>query len=238
MEFHPPTYVRPDFCINCETRTRGFVMFTSRIVSRSTVFLIPILLMAAPLSAAELPTLEQVLDRYIAALGGQEALAKLESRTIIGKQVDDRPYKGAPVETPFEARADTSTGWTLVFHEAEGDVGEYGDSGKNTKLAFIFNPRAPLMLEKYFPNPRLTGTWEYDGIHYYKVENDLKFEHYTLYFEVETGTLTRIGYHWSLEDYREVDGVLIPFTVAQGRKGGLTNLYFDSVTHNTAAGGQ
>ena len=210
-------------------------MFTPRRIIPPICFLIPILLMSTSLVAAEPPTLEQVLERYVEALGGREAIAKLQSRTIIGIQIDDRPYKGPPVETPFEAWADTSTSWTLVYREGEGDIRENGDSNKNTKLAYIFNPQAPLMLDKYFPNPRLTGTWEYDGIHYYKVENDLKFEHYTLYFEVMTGMLTRIGYHWSLEDYREVDGVLIPFTVAQGRKGGSTNLYFNSVTHNNAA---
>ena len=88
------------------------------------------------------------------------------------------------------------------------------------------------MVSRYFPNLRLTGTWDYDGVQYYKVENDLKFEYYTLYFEVETGMLTRIGYHWWLEDFRAVDGVLVPFTIVRGRKGGSTNLYFDSVTHN------
>jgi hypothetical protein len=66
---------------------------------------------------------------------------------------------------------------------------------------------------------------------YYKVENDLKFEYYTLNFEVETGMLTRIGYHWQLEGFRAVDGVMVPARVVQGRKGGSTNLYFDTVTH-------
>ena len=76
-------------------------------------------------------------------------------------------------------------------------------------------------------------TWDYDGVQYYKVENDLKFEYYTLYFEVETGMLTRIGNHWWLEGYRPIDGVLVPATVVQGRKGGSTNLYFDTVSHGT-----
>ncbi len=210
-------------------------MFTPRRVFQSIVVLMAV---SFPAYAAELPTLDQVLERYVVALGGREAIAMLDSRTIIGERIDDRPHQGPRVETPFEARADTSTSWTLVFHEAAGDVGEIGDSSKSTKLAFIFNPRAPLQLEKYFPNPRLTGTWEYDGILYYKVENDLKFEYYTLYFEVETGMLTRIGYHWLLEDYRQVDGVLIPFIVVQGRKGGSTSLYFKTVTHNSAATGQ
>ncbi len=106
-----------------------------------------------------------------------------------------------------------------------------------TKLAFLFNPQGPLMVEKYFPNPRLMGTWTYDGVEYYKVENDLKFEYYTLYFEVETGMLTRIGYHWWLEGFRPIDGVMVPSKVIQGRKGGSTNLYFDEVSHGAEVAG-
>jgi hypothetical protein len=209
--------------------------------------LILMLSAAVPASAGELPTLEQILDRYVDVMGGQEAIAQLETRTIIGKQIDDRPYKGPPVESKLEAWADTNGNWAMILHGPEGAQGDGCSKGEswakkpgqppepndyeNTKLAFLFNPQGPLMISKYFPNPRVTGTWDYDGVLYYKVENDLKFEYYTLYFEVETGMLTRIGYHWWLEGFRPVDGVLVPAKVVQGRKGGSTNLYFDTVTH-------
>ena len=216
---------------------------------RSLVLLIPILVLSAvaPVAAGDLPTLEQIPDRYVEALGGREAIAKLETRTINGKQIDDRPYMGPPVETALEAWAAAGS-WAMVLRQDggdhregwDGDLNWVRDAGQpvqtndypNAKLAFIFNPQASLMLEKYFPNPRVTGTWKYDGKLYYKVENDLKLEYYTLYFEVETGMLTRIGYHWWLEDFRTVDGVKVPFKVMRGRKGGSTNLYFDTVTHN------
>ncbi len=209
-------------------------MFTFRGYFRTFLFLIPVfILTAAPLASADdLPTLEQILDRYIGALGGRENFAKLETRAITGTQIDDRPYVGAPVTTELEAWADNAGVFTMVLHEAEGDQHTGSNDDHQAKLAFVFNPQGSLMIAKHFPNPRVTGTWEYDGKLYYKVENDLKFEYYTLYFEVETGMLTRIGYHWWLEDFRTVDGVLVPFTVVRGRKGGSTNLYFESVTHN------
>ena len=202
---------------------------------------------ALPAAAGELPTLEQILDRYVEVMGGREAISKLETRTIVSKQIDDRPYAGPPVESKLETWADTNGAWAMILLETEGEHRE-GFDGKtswiqkpggsaqpqeyrNTKLAFLFNPQGPLMISKYFPNPRVTGTWEYDGVQYYKVENDLKFEYYTLYFEVETGMLTRIGYHWWLEGFRPVDGVLVPAKVVQGRKGGSTNLYFETVAH-------
>jgi len=194
--------------------------------------LVVILLIPGALPAAAdeiLPTLEQVFERYVEAMGGREAIAKLTTRTITGKQIDDRPYMGPPEETKLEAWADTTGEWTMILHDPEGEsrVGAQG----NTKLAFLLNPQGPLMISKYFPNPRMTGTWEYDGVMYYKVENDLKFEYYTLYFEVDTGMLTRIGYHWYLDGFRPVDDVMVPAIIYQGRKGGSTNLYFDNVIH-------
>jgi hypothetical protein len=208
---------------------------------------------SAATAGEDLPTLEQVLDRYIEAMGGRDTIEKLESRVIVGREIDDRPYKGPPVESNLKIWGDTSGDWTMES-DLDGKIKLQGSSEgskwvkqhgmetqpgkhKDTKLAFLFNPQGPLMVAKYFPNPRLTGTWDYDGVAYYKVENDLKFEYYTLYFEVETGMLTRIGYHWKLEGFREVDGVLVPGVVFQGRKGGSTNLYFDEVTHGDEVAG-
>lgn len=205
--------------------------------------------LTVPVAAEEaLPTLDQILERYVDALGGREAIAALESRVISGREIDDRPNQGPPVESALQVWADDGGDWTMSLKKDSGQSREGSAGGKswvkkpgedtaeaeykNTKLAFLFNPQGPLMVEKHFPNLHMTGTWDYDGVQYYKVENDLKFEYYTLYFEVETGLLTRIGYHWKIEGYRPVDGVLVPAKVAQGRKGGTTDLYFDEVTHN------
>jgi hypothetical protein len=198
----------------------------------SWMLLFPVLLMAGALPAAaeeELPTLEQILERYVEVMGGREAISKLETRTIIGKQIDVQPHMGPPEESKLEAWADTSGEWTMILSDPQR-VFRLKPQG-NTKLAFLLNPQGPLMIAKYFPNLRLTGTWDYDGVWYYKVENDLKFEYYTLYFEVETGMLTRIGYHWYLDEFRPIDGVMVPGIIYQGRKGGSTNLYFDNVIH-------
>jgi len=221
-------------------------MSTFRRFFRPFLVLVPVLILTSAPSvfAGDLPTLEQILDRYVEALGGRENIAKLATRSITGQQIDDRPYQGEPVTTELEMWADNTGVFSMVLHEAGGDRRTGSSDDHNAKLAFIFNPQGPLMVAKHFPNPHVTGTWDYDGKLFYKVENDLKFEYYTLYFEVETGMLTRIGYHWLLEDFREVDGVLVPFTVVRGRKGGSTNLYFESVTHNVdvtehlAPGGQ
>jgi hypothetical protein len=128
-------------------------------------FLIPFLILTAAPSAFadDLPTLEQILDRYVDVLGGRENLAKLATRTITGKQIDDRPYQGEPVTTELEAWADNTGIFSMVLHEAEGDCLTGSDDGHNAKLAFIFNPQGPLMVAKHFPNPHVTGTWRRVG---------------------------------------------------------------------------
>ena len=98
-------------------------MFTFRSYFRPFLVLVPVfILTAAPLASADdLPTLEQILDRYIEALGGRDKIAKLETRAITGKQIDDRPYVGEPVTTELEAWADNAGVFNMVLHEAEGD---------------------------------------------------------------------------------------------------------------------
>lgn len=204
----------------------------NRTVKKFPWLLLSVLLIAGALPAAaeeDLPTLEQILERYVEVMGGREAISKLETRTVVGKQIDDRPSMGPPEESKLEAWADTSGEWTMILSDPQR-VFRLKPQG-NTKVAFLLNPQGPLMVDKYFPNLRLTGTWDYDGVWYYRVENDLKFEYYTLYFEVDTGMLTRIGYHWYLDEFRPVDGIMVPGIIYQGRKGGSTNLHFDNVTH-------
>jgi hypothetical protein len=193
------------------------------------------------------PTLQQIFDRNIEAMGGREAFEALEGRKVRGRQIDDRPYAGPAVTSRLEARADTAGHWSLILADGDEVNAEGRDAGgswgrkpgegakprdrDNAKLGYLLDPQGPLRIAQHFPNPRLTGTRIFEGVTYWMVENDLKYAYYTLYFEVESGLLTRIGFHWWLEDFREIDGVLVPHTVVRGRKGGSTNLYWDEVVH-------
>ena len=53
--------------------------------------------------------------------------------------------------------------------------------------------------------------------------------YWALHFDVETGLLNNIGFHWCLEDYREVDGVLFPHCIVTGRKGGSSTYVFTEI---------
>ena len=53
-----------------------------------------------------------------------------------------------------------------------------------------------------------------------------------LYFDVETGQLVQIGGNRKLQDYRPVDGVMVPHRIETSRKGGWAAYEFHSVTHD------
>ncbi len=77
----------------------------------------------------------------------------------------------------------------------------------------------------------------HEGRQVYAIESDRRQEYYTLYFDIESGLLTNIGYHWYIEQYRRVDGVLVPHRVVAGRKGGSVTHAFDEIVTNTPVSG-
>jgi len=208
---------------------------------------------AAPAKRGGEPTLEQVLERYYEAIGGRDALERITTRVSTGRVVDDRPYTGPVRITRFEAYGRERGQRAYVEHLPGGDrtEGFNGETGwvfedgevtalverNRSKLAFVLDPQGPLRIREYFGEMRLTGMTTYEGRSVYAVETDRDPTYYTLYFDVATGLLTNIGYHWSLEQYREVDGVLMPHRVVAGRKGGSVTHAFDEIVTNTPVSG-
>ena len=205
---------------------------------------------SADAAADSLPTLASILDRYVEALGGREAIGRLESRRCRGRLVTDLPSRRPPLleKMEMETYAALPDKWLLIGRDSTGVLknGFDGEIGwdqnlervkreprmERAKLAFIINPHGSLLIEEYFHDLTLAGTAEWDGRTCYAVESDRKASHYTLYFDAETGLLSRIGAYWILRDYREVDGVMFPFEVEVSRKGGSTTYFFEEVEHN------
>jgi hypothetical protein len=102
---------------------------------------------------------------------------------------------------------------------------------------FVLDPQGPLRIREYFAGLKLTGVTDLEGRSVYVVESDRSHEHYTLYFDVESGLLTGIGYYWHLQDYRAVDGALVPHRVVAGRKGGSVTYAFEEIVANVAVSG-
>ncbi len=205
-------------------------------------------------SATDIPdiSVDEILDRYVAAVGGEDALKKLTTRECMGKVTTDLTSRNLPVYESKLFRASAKLPGKCLFEELiDGPSARRGSDGLihwrvdqcgiksvdngNLKLDFLTDPQGALRIREYFPNLTLKGTWEVNGKTTYQLEpSDLKPEYYSLYFDVETGLLLSIGYHWFVEDYREVDGVLFPHKIATGRKGGSTIFEISSVKHNVA----
>lgn len=195
-----------------------------------------------------LPSVEYVLSRYIEALGGREALEAVETRTISGRFIDDRPYRGPVVVVPFEASSGNPGKWVMTHDwsdglESEGFDGEEWwhvkagaverEAGvKRSKMAFHLDAQGPLRMHEYFGEMRVTGERWVNERRAYVVETDRDSAYYALYFDVESGLLTSIGYHSEVGDYRDVNGVKVPFRIVFGRKGGSNTYAFDEVLVN------
>ena len=192
----------------------------------------------------------QVIEQYIEAIGGRSAIENLNTRTLTGYLVDNLSWRDPQVDTQrltcqagcedrykvelasrlgIELEGfDGKTGWRL---DHEGALHSDPDA-ERSKLAWLVNPRHALRVSAYFPNLKLDTTREVEGRACYVVGCDRPAEYFALYFDVETHLLRAIGWHWLLEDYGVVDGVLLPHRIVCNRKGGSSTYVFESIEHN------
>jgi hypothetical protein len=196
-------------------------------------------------------TVERVLERYIEAVGGREAIEKLRTRTVIGTFTKDLHWDDPPYEHYKIVIFAKSQGQALLDeHKPGGRRMEGFDGSVNwvrdgkgvelkekfylRKVAWACNPQSALRVEQFFPDLSISRKESSRGGRFYVLETAaLPFEHYALFFDKRTGLLRHIGYHWDVEDYREVDGVLVPHRLVAGRKGGSCTYQFEEIVNNT-----
>lgn len=186
-----------------------------------------------------LPTVDQVLDKYVQGLGGEAAFKKLNTRVMKGAQIT---FDGTniPLET-YQAAPDKLV--TILTTPRQGVM----MSGYNGTTAWSKNARgqremsgAQLALMKrasdfygdikpreVFPNLTVAGRekiGDREAIVLTSKVSDTRTE--KLYFDTQTGLLLRIlgitqtvlapiPEQTDFEDYREVDGIRLPFTIRQ-----------------------
>jgi hypothetical protein len=186
--------------------------------------------------AEDLPTKEEVLNRFEKAVGGKDALSTRSEIMVEGTIINDLSWKEPNyTETPFRARSDRdcqvlyaeTTDWEDLPHE---------DSGQpQVKLRWLMHPAFASVIEDFFPDLRVIGR---------EIRNDRPVvvlspvghdpTHYNLYFDETTGLLSHIGYYDDLVDWREIHGVMFPRKFVSSRKGGSTTYRFD-VVHVSSA---
>ena len=184
-------------------------------------------------------TVEQVINAYVTALGGKEALAQLTSRKAEGR---------IEVANRNEPRQKFTTYWRVpdfsrMKVDADGDVVEVGFDGKagwrseyggiserlmGRSLEVLLRDANPLRytrLAELYPHVAIDreppeGTPKGIALVSHGRAETLRF-----YFDAQSHLLTEIDtesptdetgpHRYLFEDYRKVDGVLFPFAIRE-----------------------
>jgi hypothetical protein len=181
--------------------------------------------------AAQLTTATQVLDRYQQALGGEQAIANVQSMTVRGEAESTATgrstfiYYAKPFKSLFKiTRADSTqitagfdgkVSWTITSKGAEID--------KDTPLDAIRRDadlQYPLHQPDYFKKLELGGIRDFEGHRCYWLHGTTNWgKDNNQFYDVETGLL--VGYRFEsddlskaltfaiFEDYRNFGGPLI-----------------------------
>jgi outer membrane lipoprotein-sorting protein len=225
----------------------------------------PVLPVSAPAgeaakAAEPLPTTDQVLEKYIQAIGGKAAYEKLKNRSMKGTQIL-ADGTSIPLET-YQASPDKVA--SILTTPKQGVM----MSGYNGKVGWVKNQRGQrelsgvqlaqmkraadfygdLKLKEIYPGLEIVDREKVgDRDAYVLAAQTAPNRIEKLYFDAQTGLLLRIvtinqtllasiPEQTDFEDYRDVDGVKLPFTYRQSyidARDGWTRKYTE-IKHNVA----
>jgi hypothetical protein len=188
-------------------------------------------------AAVKMPTVGEILAKYVQAIGGKAANEKIKSRMAkgtlelapMGIKGTFENYAAAPNKSVARLSLagigeiiegfDGTTAWTI--NPLQGNRDKQGEELAQTKLAYNFNRETNL--DKLYPKMELKGV-EKVGTDdaYVVVATPDNLPPDTFYFDTKSGLLVRqdsiaispegkMPGKTFFEDYREVDGVKMPF---------------------------
>jgi hypothetical protein len=209
--------------------------------------------------AADLPSGESLMQRFIDRSGGEQAYAKLHSAEMSGVvEVEGRNINGT-----IEMAEEGEKSWTSIQLPGIGLTEQVYDG----ETAWEINPiQGARLIEgeekgvlKRSSSLALVSSWKEDytsirtigeedllGKPAWKVEMTPKEgKPETYYFDKESGLLVRmaavvptplgeIAATLEFSDYRSLDGVRTPFTLTQDAMGQSIVLHFDKIVYNAA----
>ncbi len=207
------------------------------------------------------PSADQVLDKYIQALGGAQRLAALTSFTARGTAVGYGPESLDIRPTEIYARAPNQL--TTIIHTESGDITTAND-GRVAWLASTFRPipvvslsgqdleaarmdaivAFPGQIKQALRNVRVGFPAAIDGREVHVVQGTTAAGALvTLSFDAETGLLVRqmryvaspvgpLATRVDYADYREVAGVKVPYRLTQTRLNGREKIELTEVRPN------
>jgi zinc protease len=209
-------------------------------------------------AAAAMPTADQVLDHYVQAIGGRAAWLKLNSRVSKGSiEIPAMNNLTGTVEihekapnfmlavinlggAAFEQGFDGNIGWSNNpqngLRELSG--GELDDARREANFYHA------LELRKNYTKITVTGIERVDEHDTYALEaTRAQGAPDKIYFDMQTGLMVRsvnqrytpdgvTEFTADVDDYTEVDGVKLPFTVRQTGASATFIIRFTEVHHN------
>jgi len=213
----------------------------------------------AKVTSAE-PTVGQILDKYVEAMGGRQVVEKITSRVVKGTfEVSAMGLKG---EIEVYAKAPNKT---LRIQNISG-VGEIRD-GYDGKIGWSQNPmmglreksgaelaaiarssdiHAPIKTLQLYSKLEFMGKEKVGNRETYVIlATPAEGAPVKMYFDTQTGLMARIDrdietpegrFHveTTADDYREVDGVMIAFTMREESSGSIAVIKLTEVKHNVA----
>ena len=214
----------------------------------------------AAMPAQAMPTVDQILDKYVQALGGKAAMEKLTSTAAKG--TFELPTFGASGSAELWDKAPNKTalkldipGFGIVQQGFNGTVAWSQDpqSGLREKTGAELSGEKldaefykPLKLKQLYPKITVKGKDKVGDKDAYVLEaTPAEGSTETWYFDASTGLLARLDIERDSpqgkmavqvfqEDYKEVDGVKVPHTVRQVTPAFTIIIKLDEVKHNVA----
>ena len=189
------------------------------------------------------PTVDEIIDRYVKALGGMEALDKMTTRTrkgsieVSGLHGSFELYEAAPnkwiltssLPPPLglvQQAFDGTKGWVK---SPNGILDMNGEQLMQSAREWAFY--GDVKLKEQFKSMKVDGKERLDGRDFYLIEGarpEGRVER--LYFDMQTGLLARRSWQTptyfgplaaanDYDDYRKVGGVWLPFAIRKTRGG-------------------
>jgi carboxyl-terminal processing protease len=194
--------------------------------------------------APGLPTVAAIFEKYLEASGGASAFENIRSRVSKGTveltavsmtgevEFDEQaPNKSSVIiEAPglgvMQRTFDGSRAW--LQDPLQGLIRFTGAGLELNRVAAAFNKQS--RLKELYPGAKLIGKEKLNGKDVFIVQ--MGFEKW--FFDAESGLLSRKGNTY-LEDYREVDGIMLPFKIREEAFTGVGVIYqLTEIKHNVS----
>jgi hypothetical protein len=209
--------------------------------------------------AANLPPAKEILEKSITASGGRAAIEKLKNRTVTGTmEIPAQGIKGtlnlvqvAPAKAKLEldipglGKMEQGSDGTNVWESNPMAGSRLVEGDERDQYLRSSTMNAELFFEQNYPTIETLGVEDVAGKPAYKVRMKPKNGPESIgFFDQASGLMVKqtttmkspmgeIPSVTLIEDYRDVDGVKVPFKTRQQVMGMEQVIAFESVKHNT-----